>query len=1022
MTSISQLISARHWETPSIIEQNRLPAHAPLRSFESRADALANQPSGRHYLNGEWEFAFFDRPEDLPESLLADFSFSETIDVPSNWQLQGYDRPIYTNIQYPFDQTPPKVPLENPTGVYRKVFSVNEADLSGRTRVVFEGVNSFFYLFCNGAYVGLSKDSRLPAEFDLTDYLNAGENTLLAIVLRWSDGSYLEDQDMWWLSGIFRDVYLLKKPNVAIADYCVQTHLDATYRDAELAVETRIQGVSADAQYSLQLALYRGQTLIAEQDGSLGTAPVDEHGGYPEIAQQTLQITNPDKWTDETPNLYTLLILLRDASGKVVDAERTQVGFRCVEIRDGLLKVNGKPILVRGVNRHEHEPNRGHAVTRESMLEDIKLLKQLNFNAVRTAHYPNHPDFYDLCDEFGLYVVDEANLETHGMWPCARLSEDPVWLNAYLARMTRLVLRDRNHPSIIIWSLGNESGVGANHHAMYQWTKQVDPTRPVQYEGGGADTDATDIICPMYARVDQDQPFPAVPKWAIKKWIGMPNETRPLILCEYAHAMGNSLGSFDKYWQAFRQYPRLQGGFIWDWVDQGLATTDEDGVSFYAYGGDFGDQPNDRQFCINGLIFPDRTPHPAAYEAKYCQQYFHFQLVDKEPLKLLVTSEYLFKTTDNERLHWQLLENGHVIQSGYSPLSIEPSATVELELMDALPTAKPGFQYHLSVRVEAEEDTSWCESGHWLAKAQFEMPGASQLAQLPLLSSSAWSAQTTESGYELTDGEAVLVIDRKSGALTSWKKPEVGELLAGQPVDNFWRAPIDNDIGVSEAHLVDPNAWMVRWQQAGLDRLQREVVDVRLLSTEHTTEVQVVSDYCVDDKSVIRTRWTYQFLAKGHWQLQVESDIAQGLPPLARVGSIWPLKMKETAAAWFGRGPYENYPDRASTALLGRYQSAAEEMHTPYIFPSENGLRSDCRELSIAGLTVSGQFHFGVSRYSQQALAEAKHTNELTKDECLYLSLDAEHMGVGGDDSWSQSVHQEYWLTRKRYSYCLSFS
>ncbi|HEY7866207.1 MAG TPA: glycoside hydrolase family 2 TIM barrel-domain containing protein, partial [Psychromonas sp.] len=677
MRAFSEIIKARDWENQQVTHRYVVQAHAPLHAFHTPQAALYNQASEfQQSLNGQWRFQLFARPEVVPNNCIEidfdDSAWSE-ITVPSNWQLQGYDKPIYTNVKYPFTDNPPFVPADNPTGVYRVTFALPAAWRGRKQNVIFDGVNSAFHLWCNGIWVGYSQDSRLPAEFDLSNHLLTGENQLTVMVLRWSDGSYLEDQDMWWLSGIFRDVCLLSKPLISIRDVAVSTDLDACFNHGVLNVSTYL----TESAYGEQSANYQVQTQLFDVDlkpvsevivSDFGQRIIDEKGPFKDLCEQHIDVNSPQKWSAESPYLYRVVVSLVNQQGLVVDSEAYQVGFRVVKISDGLLKVNGQPLLIRGVNRHEHHPEKGHAVSREDMLVDIKLLKQNNFNAVRTAHYPNHPTWYELCDEYGLYVVDEANIETHGQFPMCRLSNDSSWLNAYMRRMSSMVERDKNHPSIIIWSLGNESGIGHNHHAMYQWTKLKDPTRPVQYEGGGANTAATDIIVPMYARVENDLTDPrdpsVTPKFSIKKWIGLPNETRPLILCEYAHAMGNSLGSFDKYWQAFRQYPRLQGGFIWDWVDQGITKIDEKGEKYWAYGGDFGDNINDRQFCINGLIFPDRTLHPAVLEAKKAQQFYQFSLVKGKPLTINVTSENLFTNSLGETLSWSVTEEGLVVDSG----------------------------------------------------------------------------------------------------------------------------------------------------------------------------------------------------------------------------------------------------------------------------------------------------------------------------------------------------------------------
>ncbi|MBU2864475.1 beta-galactosidase [Reinekea forsetii] len=1021
MTTIRDFIASRPWENPSITQIETLAAHAPLHGFQNQQQALHKQ-SQRRSLNGQWKFAFYDRPEDIPEKVLdADHYFESTLKVPANWQLEGFDRPIYTNVQYPFEVNPPKVPAQNPTGVYRTEFELTEHDVLKQIRLIFDGANSLLNVYCNGRFVGLSKDSRLPAEFDISACVHKGINNLTVIVVRWSDGSYLEDQDMWWLSGLFRDVTLLIKPTTGIEDYWVQTQLDACYRDADLIVETRIQG-SLQAGLTVCAELYDADNLcVASETSLLGSKIVDEAGGYREICQQRIAITEPKKWSDESPYLYRLVLSLKNEQGDVLDTEATSVGFRSVEIKEGQLRLNGKPVLIRGVNRHEHDPIRGHAVSNDSMERDVILMKQFNFNAVRTAHYPNHPDFYDLCDQYGLLVVDEANIETHGMAPVSRLSEDPLWLNSYMDRIIRLVLRDRNHPCVIVWSLGNESGVGKNHHAMYQWVKATDPTRPVQYEGGGADTAATDIICPMYARVDSDVAHPAVPKWALKKWISLPNESRPLILCEYAHAMGNSLGSFNKYWQAFREYPRLQGGFIWDWVDQGLSQHDEQGQHFYAYGGDFGDQPNDRQFCINGLMFPDRSPHPSAFEAKYCQQHIQFNLVSAHPLIVCAYSEYLFRSTDNEQLHWRILENGESIQSGVIDLNLSPGESLEIALAEKLPDPKPGREYFLSLNVCHKKATPWSEAGHTTAQAQFNLP--SQLSMPERFKTDSKNIEfEQQEHWVISAADSRWEIDPTQGLLIGWHKSGEAQLLT-PPVDNFWRAPIDNDIGVSEASALDPNAPMVQWQRFGIDALQRQCDSVELLkSSKGALEVLVVQRYFGSGHAIIESTWRYRFFANGEWHIEITNNVSPDIPSLARVGISFQVPDNSEKVSWYGRGPHENYPDRCESALIGRYSETKEALYTPYIYPSENGLRCDVREAKIGSLRVSGLFQFSVSRYSQRSLASAQHPHELESEAGWVVNLDHRHMGIGGDDSWTPSVHEEFKLTETTYRYQLNFS
>ncbi|WP_256874194.1 beta-galactosidase, partial [Citrobacter portucalensis] len=720
--SLSAVLARRDWENPGVTQLNRLEAHPPFCSWRSADDARTNQHSSQlRSLNGKWQFAWFAAPEAVPESwLTSDLPQADIINVPSNWQMDGYDAPIYTNVTYPIPVHPPYVPAQNPTGCYSLTFNIEDAWLEeGQTRIIFDGVNSAFHLWCNGRWVGYGQDSRLPSEFDLSDYLLRGENRLAVMVLRWSDGSYLEDQDMWRMSGIFRDVSLLHKPTTQIRDLRINTRFNDDFSRATLEAEVRVGGnESEDLRVTLQL--WEGETLSHETTSPLGSEIIDERGAYHDRVTLRLNVEKPALWSAETPNLYRVVVQLRTAGGVLIEAEACDVGFRQVCIENGLLLLNGKPLLIRGTNRHEHHPVNGQVMDEATMVQDIILMKQNNFNAVRCSHYPNHPLWYTLCDRYGLYVVDEANIETHGMVPMNRLTDDPAWLPAMSQRVTRMVQRDRNHPSIIIWSLGNESGHGVNHDALYRWIKSEDPSRPVQYEGGGANTAATDIICPMYARVDQDQPFPAVPKWSIKKWLSMPGEQRPLILCEYAHAMGNSFGGFAKYWQAFRQYPRLQGGFVWDWVDQSLIKYDDNGKAWSAYGGDFGDTPNDRQFCMNGLVFADRTPHPALYEAKHEQQFFQFTLLPGAERQIEVTSEYLFRRSDNEVLHWSIAQDGNPLAAGEIVLDIAPQGRQVITLPD-VPMPDTAGQLWLTVRVEQPQATAWSEAGHISAWQQWKL-------------------------------------------------------------------------------------------------------------------------------------------------------------------------------------------------------------------------------------------------------------------------------------------------------------
>lgn len=1016
--SLAAVLARRDWENPGVTQLNRLEAHPPFCSWRSADDARDNKASKQWKdLNGAWKFSWFSSPESVPEAWrVTDLANADTVNVPSNWQMQGYDAPIYTNVTYPIPVNPPYVPAENATGCYSLTFNVDEEWLNeGHTRIIFDGVNSAFHLWCNGRWVGYGQDSRLPSEFDLGEFLNKGENRLAVMVLRWSDGTYLEDQDMWRMSGIFRDVSLLHKPTNHIRDLRITTHFNDDYSRAKLDAEVRMQGEpSQDLRVTLQL--WQGEALVGSTTHPFGSGIIDERGAYDDRTTLRLTIENPALWSAETPHLYRAVVLLQTSDGQLIEAEACDVGLRKVSIENGLLLLNGKPLLLRGTNRHEHHPENGQVMDKETMVQDILMMKQNNFNAVRCSHYPNHPLWYTLCDYYGLYVVDEANIETHGMVPMNRLSDDPTWLPAMSQRVTRMVQRDRNHPCIIIWSLGNESGHGANHDALYQWLKSEDPSRPVQYEGGGANTAATDIICPMYARVDQDQLHPTVPKWSIKKWLSMPGEQRPLILCEYAHAMGNSLGGYAKYWEAFRQYPRLQGGFVWDWVDQSLTKYDENGNAWAAYGGDFGDTPNDRQFCMDGLVFADRTPHPSLYEAKHAQQFFQFKLLPGTERQIEVSSEFLFRPTDNEALHWSIAQEGHILASGEVTLDIAPQGRQVITLPEVLLPITPG-QLYLTVQVKQPQATAWSEAGHisawhqWPLEEKLNIKLSPRSAQIPYLTADAEQ-------FSVTLDEQRWVFSRQLGVLVQYLLGDQPQLLTPL-VDQFTRAPLDNDIGVSEVTRIDPNAWAERWKAAGHYQTEAQLLLCEAESLTDSVRIVTVHAFQYQGKTLFISRKTYHISGYGEMQITVDVEVASGTPHPARIGLSCQLMQVAERVNWLGLGPHENYPDRLTAACFDRWDCSLDEMYTPYVFPSENGLRCGTHELKYGAHQWQGNFQFNISRYSQQQLMETSHRHLLQPEVGTWLNIDGFHMGIGGDDSWSPSVSSEYQLSAQRYHYQL---
>ncbi len=857
------------WCNPEIVGRNKEPAHATLIPFDDvetarRAyDGLIADRAASPFLrslDGDWRFYFTPRPADMPENFFTsdyDDSAWDLIPVPSNWQMLGdafaqgkpkYDIPIYTNVRYPFPiDNLPAVPVDdNPTGHYRRTFEVPAAWDGREIFLHFEGVDSACYVWVNGQMVGYSQESRLPAEFNITPYVTPGHNVLAVQVLRWSDGSYLEDQDFWRLSGIYRSVWLWSAPKVHIRDFFVRTDLDAAYRDATLRVDAQVRNAASEpAQGRLALYLFdaEGTPLIEPSNA----AAVSVGGASETTVELSVPVAQPRLWSDEDPHLYTCVLALEGTDGAVQEVVACRVGFRQVELKDGQVHVNGRPILFKGVNRHEHDPVTGHTVSTESMIRDIEIMKRFNINAVRTSHYPNDPRWYELCDRYGLFLYDEANLESHGVWD--RLAKDPVWEVAFVDRAARMVGRDKNHPSVIVWSLGNESGYGRNHDAMSAWIRAHDPTRLIHYHPAD-DAPAVDILGPMYPSVAR-----------IIEMAQDPHETRPVVMCEYAHSMGNSTGNLVDYWDAVEKYPRLQGGFIWDWVDQGILQQTEDGRVWYAYGGDFGDEPNDGNFCANGLIGPDRVPHPALWEYKKVLEPVRVEVVNLAEGRLRVQNRFVFTDLSGLQLAWAVREVGPVstrtgevetrtLQEGVlPPLSTPPGASEEITLPLNLPEAQPGVTRLLTVHARLAQPQRWAEEGHEVAWAQFMLPAATAAERVRV-----GTVQVDETPTALrvaSDGLAV-EIDRDQGRLVRLESNGQNWVESG-PALQIWRAPTDND-----ANTWGDQRAAMRWRELGLDRLEDQVDGVtleRVAEDAVTVQVRGAAAAAIDADAVQASRW-----------------------------------------------------------------------------------------------------------------------------------------------------------------------
>ncbi len=853
------------WENPQVVGRNKEPGHVTSVPYADPLSALRGAQTASPYfrlLNGDWRFHWAPNPAAAPADFYReDFDADawDTIAVPGNWQIQGYGIPRYLSASYAFDiDRLPRVQEDtNEVGSYRTTFTIPRAWKGRQVFINFDGVDSAFYLWINGQMVGYSQDSRLPAEFNITPYIRPGENLLAVRVYRWSDGSYLEDQDMWFLSGIFRDVYVYATPNIHVRDFWVRTELDEHYRDAVLRLRVNVRNYgSRDVEgYALEAALFD------EADQRVGESAIQVAvGAKSEVVLELEQaIANPKKWSAEEPNLYTLLLTLKDRRGKVLEVQRCNVGFRQVEIKEGRILVNGVPVYFKGVNRHEHDPDRGHAVTVDSMIQDILLMKRFNINAVRTCHYPDDPRWYDLCDRYGLYLIDEANIESHGVWD--RLAKDPEWRTAFMERGIRMVERDKNHPSVIIWSMGNESGYGPNFQALAEWIHTHDPTRPVHYESatsfrsyaGPSTAPEIDVLSTMYPKVDD---------LAAKAQV--PGETRPLIMCEYAHAMGNSPGNLKEYWEVIEKYPRLAGGFIWDWVDQGIRRN-TDGVEWFAYGGDFGDEPSSGSFCLNGLVFPDRAIHPSLWEVKKVYQPVKVEPIDLPTGKVEIINKYAFSDLSGLDITWTLAADGQVLQRGQLPrLETPPGGRQVVAIPFERPEVQPGVEYWLMVSFTLARDTLWAERGHEVAWEQFKLPfNSPTVAPLPVAGMPVLHLAESAGQAVVENARFRLVFDKETGTIASFRYGE-SELVARGPRLNVWRAPTENDL----------NTWgdekaALRWREVGLDQLQERVEHV-----EVTQPVPQAARIIVRSVSQVRQDATLPEPPSAEEQL---ADLARGL-------------------------------------------------------------------------------------------------------------------------------------------------
>ncbi|AOZ94056.1 glycoside hydrolase family 2 TIM barrel-domain containing protein [Paenibacillus crassostreae] len=1012
---------------PDIFQLNRMDAHASLTTFHSLEEALSgksDESASIHSLNGTWKFAWASNPEKRIVDFYkqnVDCSKWDDISVPSHWQLQGYDYPQYTNVRYPWsereDIKAPFAPTEyNPVGSYVRTFTVPEAWEDSPVFISFQGVESAFYVWVNGELVGYSEDSFTPAEFDLTPYLVSGENKLAVEVYRWSDASWLEDQDFWRMSGIFRDVYLFTTPNIHIYDFFALADLKDDLLDGQLSVTATVNNYNEShaASISIEATLYDSmQQPILQQplhlDGTLNGTPSTQFHG-------SVHVKRPMKWSAEKPHLYTLVLQLKDAEGNSLQFISCKVGFRKFGIEDGLMKINGEVVVFKGVNRHEFSPLTGRAVGVEDMITDIQLMKSHNINAVRTSHYPNHPKWYELCNEYGLYVIDETNLETHGSWTYGQSDlgdalpgSKPEWKANVLDRCNAMFQRDKNHPSIVIWSLGNESFGGDNFIAMHDFLREVDPSRIVHYEGIFHHRQfdaASDIESHMYSDIKVIEQY------------ARNNPEKPFILCEYSHAMGNSCGGLNEYWELFDRYDVLQGGFIWDWIDQAILTKTEDGVPYLAYGGDFGESPHDGTFCGDGLIFADRTISPKLLETKKCYQNVKFAIEDILQGRIKITNQYLFTNLSEYELVWQLTNNGIQEKEGRVTISVEPSSSVIIDLKEAIPVqVQVDSEYILTLSFVLKKDTEWAKQGYELAFDQFIVPAShgvvtmTKMKDLPIV--------------QVTDHEKVLSVsgehfgiqfDKATGVMSSYKYQEK-ELIQHAPIPNFWRALTDNDRG--NGHEQRSGTWRDAGVNRRLDHITYEIQD---------TMVKFEVTYSLPTTTVSLCRLTYTVHGDGEVILDMLLDPGEGSPEIPEIGLLFTMDASYETLNWYGKGPHENQWDRNKGAAIGLYNGKVQGQWVPYLRPQECGNKTEVRYASIVndqgvGLLIQGtpRFELNVLPYTPIEIEAHDHAYKLPKSDKSVVRVNYKQMGVGGDDSWGSRPHPEYRLPGNRiYNFSVS--
>ncbi len=1008
------------FEDPSNVGEGK---EFPRTEFVSKQDVEATLS-----LNGTWKINWVKAPADRPNDFFKedyDVKAWDDFSVPGNFEIKGYGIPIYVNQPYEFADSrgvitemkrpsPPKVPHDyNPVTSLKRTFELPSNWGDKDVYLHFSAVEGAFYVWVNGKKVGMNKGSKTPAEFNITSFLKEGENSLAVQVFRWTDANYLEAQDFWRLTGFDRDVYLFAQPKLRIQDYYAHTTLDDSYTDGLLDLKVYVENSAAtndkvNVKYTLS---YQSNVLSSE------TKEITVNPNQKKVVQFNKTVNKAHKWTAETPNLYELVIETTDLNGNLLEKITKEIGFRRVEIKDGIFKINGEYVYLKGVDLHEHHADNGHVVDEATIIKDLTLMKAANINAVRTSHYPQPTRFYELCNIYGIYVVDEANIESHGMgYGPESLAKDAAWIDAHMDRTIRMWERDKNQTSVIIWSLGNEAGNGICFEKTYDYLKSKNDGRPVQYERAGRSSN-TDIICPMYSKIG-----------ALKSF-GKKNHDRPLIMCEYAHAMGNSTGNLQDYWDVIEQYENLQGGFIWDWVDQGLRKTDSEGVDYFAYGGDYGENmPSDGNFCANGLVGSDRVVHPGYYEVKKVYQFMNFSLSKGKKNEIEVLNKYSFLNLEGFNLKWELISDSKTIDSGIQSLkNFEASTTQKFTLFDE---AKLGdTETFLNVYLINPKESGLLPANHVYASEQIQLVTATKKAVE--IASAKISHNTVKGMFEISGTDFSMSFDKNKGQLTSWKFKGNEQLQAPAEI-NAWRAPTDNDFGNKS------NKKLAVWKdvQANLKLKSAELVQV----DENNVTVSFMFDLKNGSKKKQASiSQVYEIDGNGVMKMtQSISKISSTMPDIPRFGWNIILKKDYENLIWFGRGPFENYSDRKTAAFVGNYSSTVTDQYVPYIRPQENGQKTDVRWMELSSNTASikvigsPNFEFNVhhnmlvdfesaertdGRQRKGKSVVNRHTNDIKPQNLTSLQIDYKQKGVGGDDSWGAQTHTKYKLKAKSYSY-----